>query len=135
MPTGLTADAGWQIGVSRTLDVPVEHVWQHLTSDEGVASWLGPGARLPEAPGGRIEAHDGSIGELRSRHHQDRLRLRWRPAGWDHDTVVQVTVVASGDRTSLRFHHDHLADAEERTRRRDHWRSVLDRLATELGLD
>lgn len=112
--------------------MPVQQVWHHITSEEGVASWLGAGAVLPEAPGDRIAADDGSVGELRSRHHEDRVRLRWRPAGWGHDTTVQVTVVAAGDRTSLRFHQEHLADAEERARQRDHWRGVIDRLAADL---
>jgi len=33
----------------------------------------------------------------------------------------------------VRFHHERLADAEERERQRDHWRSVLDRSAPLLS--
>ncbi|KDN87694.1 hypothetical protein KCH_05490 [Kitasatospora cheerisanensis KCTC 2395] len=46
MPTGLTKDAGWQIGVSRTLPHPLPVVWDFITSAEGIALWLGPGAVL-----------------------------------------------------------------------------------------
>jgi uncharacterized protein YndB with AHSA1/START domain len=46
MPIGKTKDAGWQIGVSRTLAHPADKVWELLTSERGTAVWLGPGAGL-----------------------------------------------------------------------------------------
>ena len=41
MPTGLTKDAGWEIGVSRPPDAEVDDVWSLLTSVAGLAVWLG----------------------------------------------------------------------------------------------
>jgi hypothetical protein len=35
MPTGLTKDAGWQIGVSRTLPDPPSPVWDFISGPEG----------------------------------------------------------------------------------------------------
>jgi len=46
MPTGLTKDAGWQIGVSRTLPHPPFAVWDFVSGPEGLALWLGPSAHL-----------------------------------------------------------------------------------------
>jgi uncharacterized protein YndB with AHSA1/START domain len=127
-PTGLTKDAGWQIGVSRTVAHPVDEVWDRLVSAEGLACWLGPGAALPPAVGDRYDTTDGATGELRSHHPQDRLRLTHRPAGRTSDTIVQVAVRTAPGGTSIRFHQERLADAEERERQRAHWRSVLDEL-------
>ncbi|OXY99400.1 hypothetical protein [Streptomyces sp. 2R] len=31
MPTGLTQDAGWEIGVSRTIHRPPQAVWEFIT--------------------------------------------------------------------------------------------------------
>lgn len=45
MTTGRTQDAGWQIGVSRSLPHPVEQVWQTIVTRPGL--WLGGGADLP----------------------------------------------------------------------------------------
>ena len=45
-PVGLTADAGFQTGVSRTVDHSLDAVLGLLTSEVGTAIWLGPGARL-----------------------------------------------------------------------------------------
>jgi uncharacterized protein YndB with AHSA1/START domain len=132
MPTGLTKDAGWEIGVSRTLPVPKPHVWDFLTSAAGAALWLGDGATIPSEKGEPIVTAAGGEGQLRSLRHLDRVRLRWRPAGWQHDTVVQLVVVGDDAKTSIRFHQERLANAKERERQRAHWSQVLDLVESEL---
>ncbi|MFF4168635.1 SRPBCC domain-containing protein [Streptomyces sp. NPDC001744] len=118
MPVGLTRDAGWEIGVSKTLPLPVAAVWDFLVSPGGLALWLGPGASLPPAG-------DPALRSLRPR---DRVRLSYG------GTVLQVTVSPAGDgRTVLRFHQEHLADAEERERRRAHWKAVTAEIARTLA--
>lgn len=134
MPTGLTKDAGWQIGVSRTLPYPPEAVWTLLTSPEGAEIWAGSGAQITHVPGSRWSARDGSRGQVRSYEPGRKLRLTFHPAGWDHETTVQIVVVpASGRRASVRFHQERLASADERARQRDHWRAVLDRIDDALS--
>ena len=56
---GLTKDAGWEIGVSKTLDHPIEQVWDFITSPEGTALWLGQGSELLQKKGGPYESADG----------------------------------------------------------------------------
>jgi len=137
-PTGLTKDAGWQIGVSRTVPVPLDDVWAGLTSDDGVGEWLGDlGAGLPAAKGEAYRTAGGAQGELRSLRPGDRVRLTYQPPGRSSPTILQVAVTpgrsAGGPSTVVRFHQDHLADAAEREAMRDHWAGVLDRLAARLG--
>ncbi|WP_119286751.1 SRPBCC domain-containing protein [Streptomyces sp. YIM 130001] len=131
-PTGLTQDAGWQIGVSRTLPYPPAAVWDFVASPEGIALWLGEGAELPGAPrkGTPFANAAGESGEIRSYRPGDRIRATLGT------TTVQVAVSAApssdGTRAVLRFHQEHLASAHERERRRDHWQSALDRAAQAL---
>ncbi|MCP2257633.1 putative conserved protein YndB, AHSA1/START domain [Streptoalloteichus tenebrarius] len=127
---GRTRDAGFQIGVSRTLPHARERVWAFLTSPEGLALWLGEGARL-EGVGAEYRTEDGTVGEVRGLREHDRVRVTWRPADWDHETTVQVAV-RGDDRTMLRFHQERLADAEERERQRAHWQRVMDQVAAAL---
>lgn len=129
-PTGLTRDAGWQIGVSRTFAAPIEQAWDVLVDGPGLPLWLGAGAVLPEEVGGTYRAEDGTQGELRSLRPLDRVRLTLQsPGRAGRPTVVQLVVVAGATGTSVRFHQEHLADADERERQRDHWTAALDRLA------
>jgi uncharacterized protein YndB with AHSA1/START domain len=123
---GHTRDAGWQIGVSKTIDHPLEKVWDFLTSPAGTAIWLGHGAAVLAEKGAPYETEDGTVGETRGYRAQDRIRLTWRPVTSDHDTIVQVALRPRGpDRTMLRFHQDRMADASEREEQRRHWQSVM----------
>ncbi|MGW5051060.1 SRPBCC family protein [Actinokineospora sp. NPDC004072] len=134
MASGQTKDVGWNIGVSKTLPHPLERVWAYLVGAEGVGTWLGPGASLGTAKGDRYTTDTGTVGELRSLRSGDRVRLTWRPADWDHDTTVQVTVQPSGpDRTVVRFHQEWLAGPEERERQRAHWQAVMAAVERDLA--
>jgi uncharacterized protein YndB with AHSA1/START domain len=137
MVTGQTKDVGFQIGVSKTLPVPVERLWTFLTGADGLATWLGDGEGVVLEPqkGARYETADGTVGEVRSFRELDRVRITWRPAGWAHDTTVQVAVRASGPgRSMLRFHQEWLADSEERGRQREHWQQVMTAVEEALGV-
>ncbi len=131
-PTGLTRDAGFQIGVSRSVAAPLEQVWDTLVSDAGVQTWLGADVELPSERGVPYRTATGTSGEVRSFHPHHRVRLTWRPPDWDHESTVQVTVSRRNGRTVLRFHQERLADPDERERQRAHWQSVLDSLVEQL---
>jgi hypothetical protein len=102
MPVGKTRDSGWQIGVSRTVPLTPEEVWARI---EDTSAWLG-------------EETD----DVRSHRPLDRIRV-----GWD-GTIVQVAITKAKTGTTVRFHQEHLADAEHRERQRAHWSAVIDRL-------
>ena len=122
---GLTRDAGFEIGVSRTIDLPIARVRAYLTSEQGVRRWLGEGLKLPASPGDLYATADGTTGEVRSFHPENRIRLTWQPAGWDHPTTLQVAVGDRSGRTLLRFHQERLADSAERSAQRAHWEGVM----------
>jgi len=162
MTVGKTRDAGWQVGASRTLHHPLDRVWttlvEHsdlwlgpgtglptepgtglptepgtgLPTEPGTGLPTEPGTGLPTEPGESWTADDGTCGELRSRHRQDRVRLTLRRPGDSHDSTVQVTVRPAGSRTMVRFHQERMRDADERSARRVHWQAMLDRLAAAL---
>lgn len=131
-PIGLTKDAGFEIGVSRTVDADPARVWELVVSDEGVRIWLGHGVHFPPGrPPGKGTGYltaDGTRGEIRSFHPDGRLRLTWQPRDGDHESTVQVTVSERKGKAVLRFHQERLADPDERERQRAHWRAVLDQL-------
>ena len=131
-PVGLTRDAGWQIGVSRTLPVTAEEAWDLLTSPGGLALWLGQGLSAP-AKGARYRTADGTEGEFRSVRPGDRVRLTWRPRWREREAIVQVVLVATPTGCSVRFHSERLNSAAERERMREHWRDALDRIERALA--
>ncbi|MCB1026901.1 MAG: SRPBCC domain-containing protein [Microthrixaceae bacterium] len=132
-PVGKTKDAGWEIGVSRTVPARVERVWAALVSPAGLAVWLGDGAHFEGNAGEPYETADGTSGELRSFRPGDRIRLTWQPADWTHDSTVQIALRDKGEKTGMTFHQERLADSAERERQRAHWRGVADAFVDHLG--
>jgi uncharacterized protein YndB with AHSA1/START domain len=130
---GRTRGAGWQIGVSKTVDRPVETVWDFITSPAGVEIWLGEGVTVLSELGAGYETTAGVRGETRSFRKRDRVRLTWQPPNWTHDTTLQLTVSPAGDgRARLVVHQERLADAAEREQQRRHWQAVITAIAQAL---
>jgi uncharacterized protein YndB with AHSA1/START domain len=120
--------------VSKTLDRPVDEVWDFITSPEGVAVWLGDGVTLLSEQGAGYETTSGVHGETRSFRDLDRVRLTWQPPDWSHDTTLQLAVRPAGaGRTTLVVHQERLVDASERERQRSHWQGVIAALAEALA--
>jgi uncharacterized protein YndB with AHSA1/START domain len=130
---GRTRNAGWEIGVSKTIDRPVEEVWAFLVSPEGIAIWLGEGVTVLSEPGEGYETTTGVHGETRSFRELDRVRLTWQPADWPHDTTLQLAVRSAGaGRAMLVVHQERLANAAERQQQRSHWQGVINTLVQTL---
>jgi uncharacterized protein YndB with AHSA1/START domain len=130
---GHTRDAGWEIGVSKTIDRPVEDVWGFITSPPGIAIWLGEGVSVLSERGAGYETTAGVQGETRSFRHLDRVRLTWQPKDWPHDTTLQLTVRSAGaGRTTLVVHQERLADKAEREQQRGHWQGVINAIVKTL---
>ncbi|MFD1714777.1 SRPBCC domain-containing protein [Amnibacterium flavum] len=129
-PTGRTRDAGWELGVRRTIPVPSDVVWAFLVGD-GVTVWLGETA-LPERIGQSYRTSHAVTGELRGWTAGRRVRLTWRPAHWEHDSTFQVTVIPAATGSTIALHHERLADQGERDHMLVHWRAVLEALIDRL---
>jgi uncharacterized protein YndB with AHSA1/START domain len=130
---GRTRDAGWEIGVSKTIDRPAEKVWSFITSPAGIAIGLGEGVTVVPERGGGYETTAGVQGETRGFRERDRIRLTWQPPDWTHDTTLQLAVRSAGaGRAMLVIHQERLADAAERERQRRHWQDVITALVEAL---
>ena len=128
---GETADAGFQIGVQRSVAAPAARVWEVLTGQPEL--WLGAGAVRFEqgeqygVPPG--EGTPGASGELRVVKPGDRLRLTWQPDGWPAPATLQLSLSETpSGKMAVRAHLEKLPDAETREAMRAHWRAALERV-------
>lgn len=127
-PVGLTKDVGFQIGVRRTLPIRLEDAWQLLTSAEGLKVWLGETADLDFARDTPYRLADGSAGQVKVFSPNSHLRVTWQPPGWERASTIQLRVIASGERTVVAFHQEHLPHGQAREERRAYYMAALDRL-------
>lgn len=126
---GETADAGFEIGVSKTVPLPVDEVWRRLTGEEGVRAWLGETtSSIGFEAGESYRLADGTTGEVRVVVEGDRVRLTRRPEGWARAATVQIRLTPKGEKTVVTFHEEHLPSAEEREARRGHYRGAVERV-------
>ena len=130
---GQTADAGFQVGVQRTLDMGLEEVWELIISRPEL--WLGEGASVTFEKGHRYEVPSvrgapGARGEIRVVRPRQRLRLTWQPDGWPSAATLQLTLAeAASGRTAITAHLERLPDASARAAMRTHWSEALERIA------
>jgi len=130
--TGLTKDAGWEVGVRKTVPASGPQVWQFLLGD-GLPLWLGELDELPTQKGASYTSRDGVSGTIKAYIDGFRIRLSWQPSDWPHDTTLQVTVKSSATGTTIAIHQERLADREERKLMLGHWKNVIEHIAGELG--
>ena len=132
-PVGKTKDAGWQIGVSRTVNADLDVVWSYLMSPEGLAIWLGDGIEGPLEVGRRYRTAENTRGEIRSLRPRDRVRLTWQPADRHDHATVQIAVRSAATGCTIRFHTERLDSSDEREHMRSHWKAIADSIEAGLG--
>lgn len=127
---GQTAEAGFQVGVQQTLPLSRDDAWKLIASRQGIATWLGKVGRFSLAEGRRYTTSEGIEGEIRIVKPGDRVRLTWQRPGMKRPATLQIALISSSpEKTSLRFHLEHLPSARAREQMKGQWRGVLARLA------
>jgi uncharacterized protein YndB with AHSA1/START domain len=103
-------------------------VWDLISSPDGIALWLYPGAVLTPQRGAPYRTAAGLTGEVRAYCPADRVCVT------HGTTTVQVALApaADGARTMLRFHQEHLTSAAEREQQRAHWQRIMDQVGASL---
>ena len=129
--TGKTKDAGWEVGVRRTVAAPIEVVWGFLLG-QGLPLWLGR-AKLTLEKGAPYATDDEISGRILSYTEGTRIRLSWQPSEWDHDSTLQLTVREAETGTTIGFHQEKLSGREERKIMLGHWKDVVQQLDDALS--
>lgn len=127
---GKTSDAGWEIGVQKTLPISPKKAWELITSKKGVEIWLNTSSLKTFKVGETFKTKDGKEGKIRVVDTGRKLRLK---VG---HTTVQIYVLPNGKnpstslraRTAIHFHQEKLKSEKEREIQRKHWQEVLNKL-------
>lgn len=83
-PTGLTNDAGWQVGARSTFEVSLQQAWDMVTSPEGIKIWLGDAPSIEFKKGARYKALQGTNGVMRVVNPGNHICLSRQTSGWDN---------------------------------------------------
>ncbi|MBI5931723.1 MAG: SRPBCC domain-containing protein [Chloroflexi bacterium] len=133
MPIGKTKGQGWEIGVRRTLPIGTNVAWELLMTQPGLGLWLGNGVTPDFKKGDTFKTAENTKGEIRGYDEGRMIRMRWQPEGWDFATTLQIRVLPAKRGATISFHHEKLANGEQREQMQRHWLEVLDQLEWLLG--
>ena len=129
---GQTMDGGFQVGVRKSMPVPLDEAWNLLFSEKGLHIWLGelrPEELAMHAP---FATGDGITGMVTTLNPYVNIRMRWKKKSWEQASILQVRVIEGSGKTTISFHQEKLADQVSRNEMKMHWTSNLDKLATEI---
>lgn len=123
---GLTASAGFQVGVRRTLSISHEQAWSYLTSAEGLKLWIGTVSPLSFSEGETFRSAEGISGQFRVVKPYRQLRLRWEKREWREPSTLQIRLLSNQpDKTTISFHQENLDHPVTREQMKLHWEDVL----------
>ncbi|WP_163882059.1 SRPBCC family protein [Paenibacillus favisporus] len=134
-PVGLTAAAGFQVGVRRTFPVSREAAWSLLTSPEGMMVWLGKLPALEFKPGTTYTSKEGNHGKIRVVKPGEQIRLTWQRPGWPHPSTVQIRLLEAKTGTTISFHQEKLTDIQQREQMKAYWEEAADPIRQQLAAD
>lgn len=129
---GLSRDSDYQISVQRTIDFPLERVWDFLISKEGLIIWLGSNTFDKWETGIKFITKDGIKGKVRVFKIYSLIRLSWKMAGWDNESILQVRIIEFASKTVLSFHQEGLQDQQQRTQMKQYWLIIIEEIAAAL---
>lgn len=125
---GQTESQGFEIGAQKTIDMTPKATWQLLMSPKGLKVWLGDALNFKPLAGYGYRTADGISGEIRTVTIGQKLRISWKRPHWRTTSVLQLYLVPTGGKTSIRIHQEKLRDADQRTEMKQHWQAVLEKI-------
>jgi len=130
---GKTKDAGYQIGVRRTVPVTVEAAWRFLTGAEGLRAWLGEAEGAAVREGENFATREGNSGRFTVVKPLSHVRLQWMKSGWEAPSTLQIRLLPAKQGTTISIHQEKLDGAKTREAMKAHWEDVQETIRLQLA--
>lgn len=124
---------GFEIGVSRTIEIPQQDLWNFIISEEGMRLWLGDMAELNFREKGEYRTLRDISGQFNVIKNLSHIRMTWKPEEWNNPSVLQVRAVAKGNhKATLSFHQEKLPDQAAREKMKQRWKAIANEMQSAL---
>ncbi|MFD2328224.1 TetR family transcriptional regulator [Cohnella sp. GCM10020058] len=131
-PVGKTKDAGYQIGMRRTLPVTVEEAWRYLTGTDGLRVWLGEAEDVVVREGENFATREGNSGRFTVVKPLSHVRLQWMKSDWEAPSTLQIRVLAAKQGATISIHQEKLSGPAAREEMKAHWEGVQEAIRLHL---
>jgi hypothetical protein len=123
---GQTKDAGFQIGVRKTVQGNHQDIWDFMFSEKGLGIWLGdidPDQLIIRKDFTLSNSVAGKITVFEPYSH---LRMSWKKDGWGNTSRLQLRVIKSDEnKTVIAFHQEMLSGPEQREEMKQLWSNII----------
>jgi uncharacterized protein YndB with AHSA1/START domain len=126
---GKTKSVGYEIGVRKTFQIPLEKAWKILFSEEGIHIWLGDAKNNDIKVNQSFSTSDGIAGQVRVLKPFSHLRMSWQKEHWKNVSTLQIRITKIKSGTTISFHQEKLLNSDQRHEMRKQWKQVLDQLS------
>lgn len=130
---GKTKDAGFQIGVRRTVPATVEAVWRFLTGAEGLRAWLGEAEGTVVREGENFATREGDSGRFTVVKPLSHVRLQWMKSDWEAPSTLQIRVLPAKQGATISIHQEKLSGPAAREEMKAHWEGVQEAIERQLA--
>ena len=115
---GLTKDAGWQYGIRRTVDLPLEEAWDYLFSKNGFKIWAD-----------QVQTDFSTFKKY------SHIRTKWKMRDWDDAASLQLRVLSNSrtKKTTIALHIDQIRNELHRDMAKKYWTGVLTKIIENLS--
>lgn len=130
---GQTLKGTYTLTATKSFNCSAAKLWSFLNSEEGIRIWLNPMSDFKIAKDENFEISGGIYGEVRTLKKGERVRLYWFNEDWPKKTVVQAQVLKRNKQKCLLvFSHEEFPTARSKAQMKDHWKQVIDCIATQV---
>lgn len=129
---GKTKEAGYQIGVRRTVPVTVEAAWRFLTGAEGLRVWLGEAEGAVVREGENFATQEGDSGRFTVVKPLSHMRLQWTKSDWEAPSTLQIRVLPAKQGATISIHQEKLSGPAARETMKAHWEGVQEAIRSRL---
>jgi uncharacterized protein YndB with AHSA1/START domain len=124
---------GYAVSASRTINAPVEDVYDAWAKPSKLNKWFTTGAKQTFREGGKYSNNDKDKGEFRKIVKNKRIRFTWENEKHCPGTIVQVSFDKKGkDKTTITVQHEKLPDRKGRDDMKTGWSWAMDSLKSWL---
>lgn len=127
--TGQTQSSGFQIGVSKTLPVKRDELWNIIITPKVFALIVSDNINPETIINQKRTSETGIEYKITTWESRSHMRMQWKLPEWHSYSILQVRLAAQkSGRTVLTFHQEKMADESIREDMRLHWKEVLTKL-------
>jgi hypothetical protein len=124
--TGQTMDAGFQVGINKTIPVPHKKLWALIFVENRLGLFQDNKLNLAEGLTG-VNSRGVSY-KITTYRPYSHIRMQWRLPNWDEYSILQIRLNAKTDNnTTLSIHQEKLKNKNTREAMKLFWKKELEK--------